>query len=139
MKIPGRANVSAPGTVLSSKLHASATIFDGTSATIVATAVIANPTTPAAQQRSVLRKKPSQPCIGAGAHWIRSRGDHRVTGGANFASSLAEAFSTSAWRLFPRASIVTITGKSLTLMCHIASGTPNSRKSTPSTSTMQLV
>ena len=58
---------------------------------------------------------------------------HRVTGSANFSSSVADALSTSAWRLLPRASIVTIAGKSFTRMCHIASGTPNSRKSTPST------
>ena len=61
-----------------------------------------------------------------------------VTASENFVSSVAESFSTSAWRLFPFESIVTITGKLFTRMCHIASGTPNSRKSTPSTSSMHF-
>ena len=64
---------------------------------------------------------------------------HNVTGSASFASSFADAFSTSACRLFPCESIVTMAGKSLTMMCHMASGTPKSRKSTPSTSTMHFV
>jgi hypothetical protein len=41
--------------------------------------------------------------------------------------------STSSWRLRPWASIVTMAGKSRTRRCHIASGTPSSNRSTPST------
>jgi hypothetical protein len=59
-----------------------------------------------------------------------------VAGSANFASSFTDALSTSACRLLPCASIVTMTGNSFTLTCHIASGIPNSRKSTPSTEVM---
>jgi hypothetical protein len=70
---------------------------------------------------------------------LRISENQSLTGSANFASSAAEAFSTSAWRLFPCESIVTIAGKSFTLICHIASGMPNSRKSTPVTSTMHFV
>ena len=43
------------------------------------------------------------------------------------------SFSTSACRLLPCASIVTIAAKSRTRRCHIASGIPNSISSTPST------
>ncbi len=63
----------------------------------------------------------------------------KVTGSAKFASFPAEALSTSACRLLPCASMVTMTGKSLTEMCHMASGMPNSRKSTPSTFVMHFV
>jgi hypothetical protein len=43
-------------------------------------------------------------------------------------------FSTSACRLFPCASMVTIAGKLFTRRCHMASGIPNSIRFTSSTS-----
>ena len=49
------------------------------------------------------------------------------------ASTVADSASTSLCKLFPWASIVTMTGKSLTWRCHRASGTPNSNSDTPST------
>ncbi len=52
------------------------------------------------------------------------------TGSRNCASLAAESFSTSAWRLLPCASMVTIAAKPSTCKCHIASGMPNSMKST---------
>src|SRR3982750_3955380 len=54
----------------------------------------------------------------------------------NSASDSPVAFSTSACRLLPCASIVTIAAKFFTRMCHIASGTPNSIRCTPFTSSI---
>ena len=51
----------------------------------------------------------------------------------NPASASAVAFSTSACRLLPCASMVTMVRKSFTRRCHMASGTPNSSRCTPST------
>jgi hypothetical protein len=89
----------------------------------------------AARARTATRKRGTQPVHTLGT---AAAGHHTVSGAANFASSAPEDFSTSACMLLPRASIVTITGKSLTRRCHIASGMPNSRKSTPDTSTIHL-
>jgi hypothetical protein len=55
------------------------------------------------------------------------------TGSLNCSSFCKDDFSTCSCRLFPWESIVTTAVKPLTRMCHIASGTPNSIRSTPST------
>src|SRR3954465_10521075 len=52
----------------------------------------------------------------------------------NAANDSPVCASTSACRLFPCASIVTIAAKFFTRKCHIASGIPNSISDTPSTS-----
>ncbi|QFT87887.1 hypothetical protein FIU87_04395 [Bacillus sp. THAF10] len=55
----------------------------------------------------------------------------------NCASFSSEDFSTSACRLLPWESMVTTAVNPSTLRCHIASGIPNSIKSTPSTPLIQ--
>jgi len=60
-------------------------------------------------------------CICESKHYVN-------TGSASLAIIVADAFSTSAWREFPCASIVTMAGKSLTRRCHMASGIPNSNR-----------
>jgi hypothetical protein len=55
------------------------------------------------------------------------------TGSLNCSSFCNDDFSTCSCRLFPWESIVTTAVKPLTRICHIASGIPNSMRSTPST------
>jgi hypothetical protein len=50
-----------------------------------------------------------------------------------FSRTSPVAFSTSACRLLPCASMVTIAAKFFTRMCHMASGIPNSIRCTPTT------
>ena len=73
--------------------------------------------------------------LAGGPHGISRR--YEKTGLAKVARTAADAVSTSAWSELPWASMVTIAGKSVTRSRHIASGMPNSRRCTSSTSSMQ--
>jgi hypothetical protein len=58
--------------------------------------------------------------------------------GCNCSSAVPVVFSTSACRLLPCASMVTMAGKPFTRRCHIASGIPNSIRLTSRTSSTVL-